>query len=177
MLLIILRKNALADFGGFDMHSAMKKQSKATVKTPVEKLKKSKTIEHYNAVLLEDIKSKMEFVIEGMKSTKDSIKKDVGGLEIKLTQEIELLKSVVHKHSSDIEWEAKTHEMLRNNIKECTLQIVDNNKRIETMQGRLLNEINQTETRLSTKIDKIGNRIGDHEGRIVILEKNQIAHS
>ncbi len=31
-------------------------------------------------------------------------------------------------------------------------------------------------TELSTKIDKIGDRLGDHEDRIVILEKNQTFH-
>ncbi len=154
----------------------MKKQSKATIKTPVKDLNTEETLDHRKVILLEDIQSKMEQVIEGMESTKDSIKKDVGNLEIKLTQEIELLKSVVHKHSNDIEWEVRTHESFRNNLKECNLQITESNKKIETLQSRLLSKIGQSETRLSNKIDKIGERFDDYEGRIVILEKNLAVH-
>ncbi len=139
----------LADFTGFDMYGDMKK---ATTKTPINKLKKGDEIEHYNAVLLEDIKSKMEFVLEGMDVVKNELKSEMHSLDRKITNEIELLKTVIHKHSSDINWSNNIYKSLNNNIKENNLQITEVGKKLED------------------KIDKIGERIDDHETRITTLE-------
>ena len=154
----------------------MKKQSKATVKTPIKDLKKGETVEHYNSVLLEDIKSKMELVLEGMDVVKSELKKEMHNLDEKLTGEIELLKTVVHKHSVDIEWETRTYRTITNSIKENNLQIVANSKKMEELDADLKVEMHCIEKNLSEKIDKIGERLDDHENRIVNIEKNLPTH-
>lgn len=147
---------------------------KAKVRTPVEKLRGKETIEHYNAVLLEDIRSKMEQVIEGMEATKDELKKEARHLEQHLTQEIELLKSVVHKHSGTLGIPDDSYVLVGNRIKESNLQIVELRTEIKDMNEGLAtklvdvkNDMNAMETRLSNKMDAIGTRIDDHEAKPV----------
>ncbi|MBI2975234.1 MAG: hypothetical protein HYY43_06575 [Deltaproteobacteria bacterium] len=111
----------------------------------------------------------MEFVIEDMEGAKSSLKEDMNRLEERFTQEIELLKGVLHKHSDDLDWSSKIREMYGNNIKENNLQIVANNQKIESLKL----ELQQVETRI---LDKIGERFDDHKDRVAILEKNQIVH-
>lgn len=139
----------------------MKKDTmkKATIKTPVKDLKGGETIEHYNAVLLEDIRSKMD-------SAKVTLKDEMKNLEERLTQEIELLKTVVHEHSGGIRMESLHLEMIRNNTKENNLQIVATNQKI----GEISSNMQKMEENLANKIDKIGSSIDGHETRITALE-------
>jgi len=152
-----------------------KKTKKATIKTPVKELRKGETIEHYNAVLLEDIKSKMELVIEGMEGTRVSLKEDMSNLDRKLTGEIELLKGVAHRHSSGIDMLVVAQNSTSNNIKELALQTVENSQKIETLQGHVVEnsknikelkeQVGQMEKNLSDKIDAIDTHIDDHEAK------------
>jgi hypothetical protein len=135
-----------------------KRTKKAAVRTSVKDLKRGETIQHYNAILIEDIKSKMELVIEGMEGTKEVIRKEVKQSEQRVTGEIALLKTVVHRHSGDLEMEATIRRGLSENIKENNLQIVETNKKIETLQE----QIKQMEVRL---IDAINTRIDEHEAK------------
>ena len=159
-----------------------KKTKKATVRTPVKDLGKGETIEHYNAVLYEDLMSKMELVIEGMEGTRDVLREDMRQLEQRITGEIGLLKTVVHRHSGDLELEATIRRGLSENIKENNLQVLETNKKIDTLQegvventknikelkeqvGQMEKKMDGMETRLSEKIDTIGDRLDDHEGK------------
>ena len=125
---------------------------KATTKTQIKDLNKSDKLEHYNAVLLEDIKSKIEFVLEAVDVTQNTLKSESKHLEERVTQEIELLKTVIHKHSDEIGFNARVFDSLSNNIKENNLQIVELRKK------------------LAERLDKTDECLDDHETRIVGLE-------
>lgn len=148
----------------------MKKPTKTTVRTPIKDLKEKETIEHYNAVLLEDIKSKMEFVIEGMESTKQSLKNDMNNLQENMTQEMELMKGVMHKYTEDLDIRSLWINNLKNNVKETNLQIVQTNEKIDKFRAELTTTIGTSGTELSAKIDKIGEKIDDNDTRITTLE-------
>jgi hypothetical protein len=135
-----------------------KKSKRSTVRTPFKDLKKEETIQHYNAVLFEDLKSKMELVIEGMETTKDELGREMKGIECRLVKEIELLKSVVHKHSDRFETVGNWYEIFSNRIKENNLQIVE-------LRTELKGDIDRLEKNLSDKIDTIGARLDDHESK------------
>lgn len=69
------------------------KGRRATVKTKIKDLNKPETMEHYNAVLLEDIKGQMQFVVEGMESFRVEVKRDINDLERNLTL---VIRSIAH---------------------------------------------------------------------------------
>ncbi len=139
----------------------MKRQSKATVKTPVKDLKTEETLDHRKVILLEDIQTKMELVIEGMESTKESLTKKIGDFEDRVDQRFDMIECVVREHSGQLQ-----------NIEK---QLADHGKQLAD-HGKLLAGHGERLDRIETKIDKIGERLDDHEDRIVILEKDQTVH-
>ena len=162
----------------------MKKEPKAMIRTPVKDLKKSDSIEHYNAVLLEDIKSKMEQVIEVTETTKESIHKEMNEFREEVNQRFDMVESVVRAHSGQLQ-----------NI-EITLaghgrQLTDHGKQL-TDHGKQLTEINKHVTEHDTRFDKLETDVkeikvtvkrldekmsDDHEERIAALEKSLTAHA
>lgn len=122
------------------------KNKKAKIRTEIKDLNREDTIEHYNAVLLEQIDSKMSTVIEVMEATKTELKRDMNNLEKKLTQDNELIKGA---------------------LRDLAGRQIATDKKVDI----LTSEMHEVETRLTGKIDKIGEKVDNHEGRIVNLEK------
>ena len=73
-----------------------KKQSKL----PVDPNKKEQL--HYNAILLEEIRSQMNGVIETVQLTKESLETKIDESKDELKQEIQILQIAVGKNSEDI---------------------------------------------------------------------------
>lgn len=59
-------------------------------------------VEQYNAVLLEDIRSKMELVIEVVDSTKTELKGEMRSFKENVNDRFDVLETVVKKNSSNI---------------------------------------------------------------------------
>ena len=154
------------------------KRKKATVKTQVKDLKGKETIEHYNAVLLEDMKSQMDWVIEGMDSVKHEINDKMAHLDTKITQEVELLKTVIHSHSDELNMLRNVFSGLNNDVKESNLQAAANGRRMDevcSVVKSIRTDILQTENHLSNKIDKIGEKVEVHGSRLNLIEDKLVA--
>ena len=147
----------------------MKKPSKVTIKTPIEKLNKNETIEHYNAVLLEDIKSKMELVIEGMEITKESIHKEVSEFRCETNQRFDMIEGIVREHSGQLQNIEATLADHGRQLADHGRQLTDHGRQL-TDHGRQLTDHGGRLDRIETKVDKIGERLDNHETRITTLE-------
>ena len=147
----------------------MKKPSKVTIKTPIEKLNKNETIEHYNAVLLEDIKSKMELVIEGMEITKESIHKEVSEFRCETNQRFDMIEGIVREHSGQLQNIEATLADHGRQLADHGKQLTDHGRQL-TDHGRQLTDHGGRLDRIETKVDKIGERLDNHETRITTLE-------
>ncbi|MBI2092657.1 MAG: hypothetical protein HYY43_01725 [Deltaproteobacteria bacterium] len=107
-------------------------------------------------------------------NVKEMVTTTVKGTENVLRKEIERLDNKI-----DLTQHAVTEHTKM--IKNLDVKIDGVEKRLDAkidgVRIELKEDIQQVEQRLSGKIDKIGERQDDHEGRIIILEKNQIAHA
>lgn len=163
--------------GGHGSGDVMKRKSDKPAKkkkvVPVDRAGSKKhesggngTIEHYNAVLLEEIRSQMELVIEHVDGVESRLQNTIRALDQKMGQEVELLKSVAHEQSSRIEWFQLLWDPFQKQLKEGNLQLAENGKKIERMEGNL----NSLGEQLLEKVKGKAERVDNHEDRIVALE-------
>lgn len=82
----------------------------ARVDTPVERLSEKQTLEHYKAVQIEDIVSKMNFVLEYVSSVEERFDGRLCTVRSELVGRIERLEAVIQKHSVMLRRRAK-HEI------------------------------------------------------------------
>ncbi|MFH1873723.1 MAG: hypothetical protein ABH859_00855 [Pseudomonadota bacterium] len=109
------------------------------------------TAEHYNAVLLEDIRSNMQMLAEGMQTMKAELKADIQGVDQRLTQEIRLTQHALEKTNDKID-----------NVRTELKSDIEN----------IRSDMQAMEERLSVKLDRNNDRLEDHETRITALESN-----
>ncbi len=72
---------------------------KATTMTPINQLNKAETIQHYNAVMIEELKSQFKFVIENMAGVELRLTQRIDALITKNQEEHDCFKLVLHRHS------------------------------------------------------------------------------
>ena len=159
-----IKKNGLANSGGFGKSKPMKK---ATTKTPVKDLKTEETIDHRKVVLLEDIQSKMEQVLEGMESTKETLQKEMGEFRKEVNERFEMVDFGFKKMQSDM---GNLDIKIDGVEKRLDAKIDGVEKRLDSKFDGLDVKIDGVEKRLSDKLDKFGGCQADHEIRIVTLE-------
>lgn len=80
----------------------MKKKSKATVRTPVEQLQPNETIEHYNAVMIEDIRSIVNTAVEGLNSRMDSLENKIDTLRSEMNARFEIVEAAIKCNAQGI---------------------------------------------------------------------------
>ncbi len=80
----------------------MKKKSKARIRTPVEKLTSEDTIQHYNAIMLEQITSKIDIVIEGMESLRRELRGEVAALRNEMNARFEVVDAAIRCNAHGI---------------------------------------------------------------------------
>lgn len=136
----------------------MKTQSKTTVKTPVKDLKKGESIEHYNAVLLEEIKSDMKQVIEGMESTKSSIHKEMQEFRGEVNEHFRMTDFAIAKHSEQLQNIEKDVSTLKSDVSTLKSDV----KEIKTTVKRMEEKFDSHETRLTTVEEKIETHLIGH---------------
>jgi len=113
--------------------------------------------EHYNSVLLEDIKSKMELVIEGMYTIKDELSRKIDETKDELKQDIKLNQLAITKTREDM------------SAMECRLK-----QEISDVRTELKEDMHSMENRLTEKIEGNNTRLKDHDKRISVLEEKII---
>ena len=145
--------------------AVMKKESKATVNTPIKDLKGKESIEHYNAVLLEGIDSKMKQVIEGMETTKESLTKKVDEFRDEVNQRFDMIENVVLTHSGQL-------QNIEATLADHGKQLADHGKQLVELKG----DVKEIKAAVKHLDEKFTEKIDDHEDRIVILEKNLTTH-
>jgi chromosome segregation ATPase len=151
----------------------MKRKYISTIKTPLDKLNKGEKIEHYNAVLLEDLKSDMKAVIDGMESTKVTLRREMQEFRSEVNQRFDTIEFVVRQHSSDINDLKADVGVLKADVgvlKADVGVLKTDVSNLNSKIGDLGTRIDSVESNLSEKIDKIGERLDDHETRIAALE-------
>lgn len=84
----------------------MKKDTKATITTPVKELSRDEEMMHYNAVQFEEIRSTMRVLIEGMEGIKATLEKRMDRMENKLDAWIAKLSS----DTIDLKSRSEDHE-------------------------------------------------------------------
>jgi len=136
----------------------MKKQ-KETVKKIPSKIKK--TNEHYNAILLEDIDSKMQLVIEGMESTKTELNENMKNLEKKMDDRFDVLETVVRQNSKDITVLKQDVSVLKQDVSVLKQDV-----------STIKHDMNNMDERLSTKIDKLTDMVESHDTQLTMLPIN-----
>jgi len=62
------------------------------VDTPVEKLGQRETMMHYNAVLIEELNSKMQLVIESMQASTKQLDDKMEAIKVDLTNKMEMVR-------------------------------------------------------------------------------------
>lgn len=121
---------------------------------------------HYNAILLEDISSKMDQVIEGMESTKQELRAEIGEFREHADHRFAVLEAAVTAHTKqihDLTSEVKTHGKI---LAEHGAKLDAHGAKLDRFEKNQ----RQMEERLSAKLDTIALRLDNHEGRIVALE-------
>ncbi len=106
---------------------------KARVDTPLEELNDKETLMHYNAVMMEEMNSKLQLVLEVVRSNSERL-------------------STVENHLVGVENRLSTIELAFRGLKDDMLDM---------------------ERRLSSKINRITERCGNHECRLTALEASQ----
>ena len=137
------------------MPSAKKKPArkprKATVRTPVAKLSGKETLEHYNGVVLEEILSHVRTMSEGYATIEQKLDTKIESLRTDMNEQFRIVHAVLKIHTEDI-------------------------KELKTDVAGIKSDMSTMESRLTARIDRIGVRQDDHEGRITALETAHAPH-
>ena len=75
------------------------KKQKATTLTPIDQLNKAETIQHYNAVLIEDLKSQFKMVIERSEGAEERTRQFIEELHTKTQERFDNVDLVLRHHS------------------------------------------------------------------------------
>ena len=95
---------------------------------------------HYNAVIMEGIRSEMQVVVEGMQQTKVELQREIRDFREEVNGRFTIVEAAICKNSADI-------------------------KELKTEMKSMQTEMKSMEVRLSDKIDASGNRLDEHEAK------------
>ena len=71
--------------------------------TPLDRLNEKETLMHYNAVLMEDIKSKFELIIEGMESMRVEFDRQLEAIRNEFDQKLQIFRTDMDRRFSMME--------------------------------------------------------------------------
>lgn len=152
------------------MKKAATRRAKATVKTPVRDLTNRETVEHYNAVLIEEIKDQMKQVLEAVDTSVGGVRQELGEFRKETHERFNDVEAVLHEHSRSIA-ELKTDvSCLKTDVSCLKTGMTTMKADMTSMEQSLRSEIRASENRLSQKIEATHARLDDHEVRITSLE-------
>ncbi|MFA4875256.1 MAG: hypothetical protein WC840_03450 [Candidatus Peribacteraceae bacterium] len=125
--------------------------------TPVGELGQKETLMHYNAVLIEDLTSKMQLVIESMQAMGSRIDTQFEDMESRINARFKDMESRINIQFRDIE--ARFGDLRK---------YMDN--RFLTLEGALRG-VKGDILILDSKFDRLCPRIDNHDQRIAALEQ------
>ena len=79
-----------------------KRKSKATIMTPVAELSPNDTIEHYNAVMIEDIRSTVKLLSEGMTTLRSELKGEISSLRTEMNGRFDVVEAAIRCNADPI---------------------------------------------------------------------------
>lgn len=134
--------------------------------TPVENLSYEATLRHYNAILMEDINSKFNLVLESVQSFREEYKREIQEFRNETNQRFDVLELAVKDNTKQIK-ELKTDVgILKTDVAGLKTDVAELKQETQSIRT----ELRQVEGRLSQKIDKIASVVVNHETRITVLE-------
>lgn len=138
-------------------------KKKATVTTPVNELTREETIEHYNAVMIEEIRSTIRTELEGIHSRMDSFERKMDSLEKRMDSFENRMDSLENRMDSFRIEVNNRFDMLEAAIK-CN---ADGIRELRVDVNHLKNETTGIKDLLIHVID----RVDDHEVRLGRVEQ------
>lgn len=138
--------------------------------------KKSEEVAHYESIILEDIRSKMELVIEVSQSTRQYLDTKIDDLETRLTQKIDDVTAGLAAVSREVFDSKQGLGAINSRLCHLETRFDGLENRFNGLEGRfdkLETKVDKMNEDLSEKIDKIGIRLDGHEVNIELLKKNQ----
>lgn len=84
------------------MKKAATGRAKASIKTPVRDLTNRETVEHYNAVLIEEIKDQMKQVLEAVDTSIGGVRQELHDFRRETGQRFDTIETILRNHSKDI---------------------------------------------------------------------------
>ena len=150
-----------------------RKPRKATVRTPVAKLSGKESLEHYNGILIEDILSKVKTMQEGVLGELTAFRQDFQRSCQENAAHFRILESAIRCNSEAI-GELKTDVAeLKTDVAELKTNVAELKTDVAGLKHEVAGiktDMSTMESRLTARIDRIGVRQDDHEGRISALE-------
>ncbi|MFA4874601.1 MAG: hypothetical protein WC956_00235 [bacterium] len=113
----------------------------ARLDTPVEDLDEKETLMHYNAVLIEELNSKIQLILECVKASSDELGGRISSLESRIIN--------LETRVTNLENRISTLELAFRNLKDDMLDM---------------------ERRICSKINRVAERCENYECRLVALE-------
>lgn len=147
----------------------------ATVTTPVSDLKGKEKLAHYNATLMEDIRSAMKQVIESVDSSNGQVRKEMSEFRVEVNGRFEIVEKAIKSTNNKIDSANKSLTEKIDSVDKKLTEKIDSVRtelkgEIAPVRTELKTDMKNMETRLSEKIDSIHTRIDDHDVRIGALE-------
>lgn len=133
---------------------------KAKIRTEIKNLNKEDTIEHYNAVLIEQILSEVQAVAEKVENSDAKSEERYQLLRKEMNERFEVVEAAIGYHSGEIKGLRTDMQGLKTGVQDLKTDM----QGLKTDMQGLKTELHQVEVRLSNKID-------GHESRITTLEK------
>ena len=97
--------------------------AKQKARLPVNPTPKEQS--HYNAVLLEEVRSQMNTVIETMEVNHTQLNEKIDGVEMRLTDRIEIVETVVKRNSAKLQEHDQRFDRLETDVKEIKAKLDD----------------------------------------------------
>ncbi len=138
--------------------------------------KKSEEVAHYESILLEDIRSKMELVVEVSQSTRQYLETKIDDLETRLTQKIDDVSAGLAAVSREVFDPKQGLGAINGRLSHLETRFDGLENRFNGLESRfdkLEIKVDKMNDDLSEKIDKIGLRLDRHEVDIELLKKSQ----
>ncbi len=84
------------------MKKTKQRSRTAIVDTPVAELTTKQTLQHYNAIMIEEFNSKIDLVLEGMESLRHELRVDMAAFRNEVNSRFDLVEAAIKCNSQGI---------------------------------------------------------------------------
>jgi hypothetical protein len=103
---------------------------KARTDTPVEELSKKDTIEHYNAIMIEELNSKIDIVIDGLEATKRELRGEISAFRTEVNNRFDMVEAAIKCNADGI-------RELKTILDRTIIRVDDHEERLERVEKAL----------------------------------------